>query len=44
MMTMLFVMLVYVFTDCCYASPTINPRMLVYTGILAEFSAPSLIR
>ena len=43
MMTVLFVMLVYVFTDCCYASPTINPRILVYTSILAEFSAPSLI-
>ncbi len=43
MMTVLFVMLVYVFTDCCYASPTVDPRMLVYSGILAEFSAPSLI-
>lgn len=43
LMSVLFMMLVYVFTDCCYASPTINPRMLVYTGILAEFSAPSLI-
>ncbi len=43
MMTTLFVMLVYVFTDCCYASPTIPPRILVYTAILAEFSATSLI-
>lgn len=42
-LTTLFVMMLYVFTDCCYASPNIPPRMLVYSSILAEFSAPSLI-
>ncbi|MBP5559597.1 MAG: helix-turn-helix transcriptional regulator [Bacteroidales bacterium] len=42
-LTTLFVMMLYVFTDCCYASPNIPPRMLVYSSIMAEFSAPSLI-
>ena len=39
----LIVMAVYVFTDCCYASANISPKVLVYTTILADFSAPSLI-
>jgi AraC-like DNA-binding protein len=39
----LVVMLAYMFTDCAYASPNIPPRILVYTAILAEFSAPSLL-
>ncbi len=43
MLAALIVMMIYIFTDCCYASPTISPRMLVYSGILAEFSAPTLI-
>ena len=43
MMAALSVMLVYIFTDCCYASPNIPQRMLVYTAIHADFSAPTLI-
>lgn len=43
MIMVLVVMMVYLFTDCCYASPNMPPRMLVYTAILAEFSAPTLI-
>ena len=43
MMAALSIMMVYIFTDCCYASPNIPQRMMVYTAILAEFSAPTLI-
>ena len=35
-LTTLFVMMLYVFTDCCYASPNIPPRMLVYSSIVGE--------
>ena len=43
MLLALAVMMIYIFTDCCYASPNVKPRMLVYTGILANFSAPTMI-
>ena len=43
MVLTLIVMLLYIFTDSCYASPNMPPRMLVYTSVLAEFTAPTLI-
>ena len=43
MLMVLTVMMLYIFSDCCYASPNMPPRMLVYTAVLAEFCAPTLI-
>jgi AraC-like DNA-binding protein len=39
----LIVMMAYIFRDCCCASPNMPPRIQVYTSILAEFCAPTLI-
>ena len=43
MLTLLSVAAVYFFTDSCYASPNTPQRMLVYSAVLAQFTAPSII-
>ena len=43
MLVALVMMMLYIFTDSCYASPNASPRMLVATSILAQISAPSVI-
>jgi len=36
-------LLLYFFTDSCYADPSTNPRFMVHTSILAQFTAPCII-
>ena len=43
MLVALVMMMLYIFTDSCYASPNASPRMLVATSILAQISAPSVM-